>query len=118
MAKIALQDDFDPNSLVKVDDHQKLSSRVDDIERPEWFSDSFCNAASESLKLRKCIDSVIVELVQKDERFRETIRSLIRETDWRTFVSVASKIGFVVWTFVVLVVGALLQAWFSHIMPK
>lgn len=111
--------DFDFSGVVKVEDYDMLSDRVDTLESNfsvEGFTKIFCEKVDLSTKMRDSISSVISCLITKDEAVRQAIKKLISESDKRTFLVVLGKAGFVLYQIFLVVLGAAIANWFKS--PK
>lgn len=111
------EEDFDINSIVKLDEHQKLLSRVQELEKKEYFVETFCTASKEYVKVQKCLNDVFISLIQKDSQCRDELKKLIAETDKRTFKNILSKAGMWVLAGITFILGLFTQAIINRILP-
>lgn len=102
-------DDFNLNELVRLQDHERLSSRVDTIEEKlgPGFAKFFCDAAEDSTKIQGLIAKKIVLMALTDPETRGAIAQIVEKTDGRIFKSFLKKGGWLVWTLVTAAVSSI-----------
>ena len=114
-------DDFNPADLVKKKEHEVLLHRVDSIEElltVEGFSKVFCEKTDESLKVRNKLCDIIRSLLEKDEKAKTAIIKIINENEKNNIFSLAKKIGFVIYTFTVFVLGLIATGIVEYVFSK
>ncbi len=117
---MAVADDFDPKHLVKVQDHEKLTGRVDKIEKKlgEGFVEFFCNASRDSTKIQNVFSEKIVGLLKDDVKTRDAVKKLIDDTDHRLFKAILRKGGMWVFGMVTFVSGVTITIIIQNFLKK
>lgn len=100
--------DFGKEELFKdvVEDVANLKS---DLRQPDKFAQIFCEAAKSQKNIDSTLKNVLIDILQKDEDAKKSIKSIVESVDrsyWRMFVG---KLGFAVWTIIVLIVERMLH---------
>ena len=106
---------FNANDFVKTSEHKELTEKVNTLCSLEGFAKTFCDKADESTRIRSKISEIFIQLINKDEPTRDSIRKLIAENDGRNIWAWLQRIGFAVYSIVLLMLGSGLKAFIEHL---
>lgn len=110
MAKTPVSD-FDASTFVKYVDIKSIEDRVEALEKKvishEAFADTFCNVHARDVNVRKEITKNMSDFIKTDSDFQSDLSVLIRKIDRGYFNSFLGKLGFAVWSILLIIISAL-----------
>lgn len=124
MAEIDPIKDFEADKLLQSHDKDisSLVDRVSAVEQklsnPEQLAQTLEAATSDSKKLDRLFSKLFCNMMKNDDDVKtavhEKINALDRRAAYSTIKKFGGKMGFAAWSIFLIVVTALLTAWFEH----
>ena len=118
------KNDFDAGALLQ--EHHKGISTLEDkvaaleqkLKNPELFAKTLEDAAADSKRLDKLFSKLFCAMMKSDEEVKtalvEKINALDRNQVNAVMKKFGGKIGFAIWSILLIVLTALLTGWFEH----
>lgn len=78
-------------------------------EDPDKFASIFCEAAKTQKNIDSTLKDVLVELLRKDKDAQNSIKKIVEEVDRGYGRFLMGRIGFGIWTIVMLLIGELVR---------
>lgn len=107
------KDDFNVNTLVKAEDHDKdialLSERISMIEMKfgtnEKIADTLFEASEKALKMHEMFSSTFIKAINSNSHVQNSLTTLIDQLDRKNFRVIFKRIWGAIWTLIVAVAG-------------
>jgi hypothetical protein len=109
--------DFNADNIVKRKEIEKLEERVADLESRVGddlkLAASIESVSKEANKFSDTINTCLIKLLNENEKAKDAIRDIVRNTDrnqWKIFVG---KTWVAVWAIILMLIQALVQKFLS-----
>lgn len=117
MSKNKLQD-FDLDSIVKVDKYEKdlsgLEDRIAAIEKKfgnnESIAETLCDTAEKATKMKAMLAQTFVTAIKTDKDTKESLTQLVYEIDRSQLWAWIKRVGIAGWTIMVFFLGLIAKA--------
>lgn len=97
----------------KAEDQVKLKKVHEMLEQPDKFAEVFCKVAETQIKVRDIFRKEILKSISTDVDCRNHLKGIIRKVEREDVIVFGKKIGFGVWTIIVFILGAIVNAFLS-----
>jgi hypothetical protein len=96
-------------AVFDLEEKSKLEKAHGTIQHPDQFAEVFCNAAETQNKVKEVIKKEVKVVVSSDSEMKTFFKNIIKEVEKEEMWIWGKKIGFAVWTILILVAGALIS---------
>lgn len=109
--------DFDPNQLVKLnEDLTGLVGRIENLEEKfgthEQIADTLCETANKATRMKAMLSESFVDLIQHNPDIKKELKKAIDEIDRNSLIVLGGKIGFGVWSILLIIITAIVTKYF------
>jgi hypothetical protein len=96
-------------AVFDIDEKHKLDKAHDTIEHPDQFANVLCNVVETQSKVKDAIKKEVKIAVCSDLEMKTFLKEVIKEVEKEEMWIWGKKIGFAVWTILILIAGALIS---------
>jgi hypothetical protein len=95
-------------TVFNASEKEKLDKAHDILQHPDLFAEVFCKVAETQSKVKEIIMAEIRKATENDNDTKKFLKEIIKQVEKEEMWIWGKKIGFAVWTVLILIVGALI----------
>lgn len=107
-----LKNDFSKNKYL-IDMSEDVAKLTSDLRQPDKFAQIFCEAAKTQKSIDYALKDAIVDLLAKNSEAQEAVTSIVQKVDRNYAHILFGKVGFGVWTIIVVIVEGIILSYFK-----